>query len=663
MAAAEHPSAGGGTAGSTQRLLIFAAVAMGAFVIALGPISDGDIYWHLAAGREMLRRRALLRADPFTLSAAGRPWVDVHWLFQIGLYLVYRASGLVGLAVAKASLVAGGAVIATRAAERSGGAVARAWCAIGLLGTLFLARHLLPIRPVIVTLVFLAIFLSALESSRATSGTRRLLLVLPLAQVIWSNCQGLSLLGPALIASYLLGAWLSRTGRRWSRAFESEPRQAIRPLAIALGLCVLASFITPFGLDAVALPARLFSRLIPEHGNVFSTTVAENVPPFILERTAPEQVGHFKWILAGLAVVLVIVRPRLRLAHVLVLGAFAGLALMANRNVLLFYWMAAPVGAIAMAPSTARLFEGISVAWPRLALRKPVATIALGAVLGAELVLAGIAGAREAPVGAPTPFHFPVESTRVLAALGASGPIFAPDQHGGFLIFTLPALQPYIDTRLVLHTGEEYADYLSLFEDPARFDALAVEAKFNAVLLTTAYPDLYLGLIRHLAADPAWRLIYTDGYEVLFTRSGTPLALAARPTIDSILNQLAGRFGGRADLHAAARLNLARLLIVLGQFRQAAYVLSSLDSRPAAQLRARAHFATGQLAAAESLARILVGQDPRDVRSLTLLAEIAVASGEPSRAGEWVRRALEIDPYDSEARSVVERIEGSGRGP
>jgi Flp pilus assembly protein TadD len=98
------------------------------------------------------------------------------------------------------------------------------------------------------------------------------------------------------------------------------------------------------------------------------------------------------------------------------------------------------------------------------------------------------------------------------------------------------------------------------------------------------------------------------------------------------------------------------LLVVLGHSQQAQYVLASLDSRPAAQLRARAHFAAGELRAAETLARILLAQDPRDVRSLALLAEIAAGQGRPDQAVQRLRQALTLDPYDPEARSLAERM-------
>jgi hypothetical protein len=129
-----------------RRRLVYAAVAAGAALVALGPIADGDIYWHLAAGAEMWRRHGLLHTDPFTVSAGGRAWIDVHWLFQVVVAIIYRAAGFVGLAVAKAVVVAAAAVAATRAAERGGGPTARDACAAVLLALLFLARHLLPLR-------------------------------------------------------------------------------------------------------------------------------------------------------------------------------------------------------------------------------------------------------------------------------------------------------------------------------------------------------------------------------------------------------------------------------------------------------------------------------------------------------------------------------------
>jgi hypothetical protein len=109
---------------------------------ALTPVADSDIWWHLAAGREMIARRGFLRTDPFSLGARGRPWIDLHWLFQLGSYALYRLGGLTALVGGKVLLVAAGAWVWLRAVrvglpdpgatDRRAERVAGAWLAVGL---------------------------------------------------------------------------------------------------------------------------------------------------------------------------------------------------------------------------------------------------------------------------------------------------------------------------------------------------------------------------------------------------------------------------------------------------------------------------------------------------------------------------------------------------
>lgn len=663
---------------NVRRALVFGGVASVAFLAALGPVSDGDIYWHLAAGRWMWRAHALVRTDSFTLSAAGRPWIDVHWLFQLGVAAVEHVAGFVGLTVVKAALVSAAAVVLTRIAERSGGRAARLLCALMLGAGLFAARHLLPLRPVILTVFFLALTLDLLEAWRTGGLQRRwtLVLILPALQIVWVNCQGLAPLGPGLMAAYLAGAALSRLPwrkKRQGHATEAAPpppfEPPLAPLGLTLGLATLASFLTPYGLAAVALPAHLLARLVPGHGNVFSAAVAENVPPFVLGRTAPGQIAHLMGALMAAGVLLALVRPRFPPAHVIVLAAFLALALVANRNILLLYTMAPPLLAPALVSRQAWRRLALAVSRGARPARRAAAVASSGArwlpraaaaALAAEVVLAGFALGREAPLGQPTPFRFPVESARRLAALGAAGPVFAPDHHGGYLTFMLPAVRPYIDTRLVLHTGAEYAAFLSVLDDPARFDALDAKEGFRYVVLTTSNPDRYLPLAAHLVRDPRWSLLYTDGSELLFARAGLApaLSLANPGTVDAIRAELATRFQQGTPVAEAATLNLARLLIVTGAPRQAERALADLASRPAAALRARARFAAGNLRGAEAVARLLLANDDAtDVAELELLAEIAWSERRLDEVRAYVRRALAADPYRPEARSLLDRVE------
>jgi hypothetical protein len=75
------------------------AAALAAYVACFA-VMDTDIWWHLAAGRLMVEERRWLFTDPFAADTLGRPWVDVHWLFQVLVYLLHRWGGVVAWACA-----------------------------------------------------------------------------------------------------------------------------------------------------------------------------------------------------------------------------------------------------------------------------------------------------------------------------------------------------------------------------------------------------------------------------------------------------------------------------------------------------------------------------------------------------------------------------------
>src|SRR5262249_14259411 len=161
------------------------------------------------------------------------------------VYGVEQAFGLCGLVIAKCVLVSGGALLLYKAIDRA----ARPLFVVWLGAALLCARHLLLVRPVIVSLVLLALFFAVLERHRRRGRTGALF-ALPLAQCLWSNCQGLFALGPALVLAYAAPqVWNAvRTRRAWRDA---------RALAATALACIVAALVTPFGFSALALPARL----------------------------------------------------------------------------------------------------------------------------------------------------------------------------------------------------------------------------------------------------------------------------------------------------------------------------------------------------------------------------------------------------------------------
>jgi tetratricopeptide (TPR) repeat protein len=562
-------------------------------------------------------------------------------------------AGLAGLVAAKAVLVAIGALLLVRASARAAGA--RAITVLLLPAALFAARHLLLVRPVIVTLVFLALFFVVLERFRCEQRPRLLLLLLPL-QVAWANCQGLFALGPALVAFYLAGAALTATlGRRAGFPFAREG--GVGPLALALGGCLVAGLVTPYGLGAPRLAVALLARIVPHTGNLYAANIAENVPPWVAERTAPGLFWHLRWALVIVAASLVAGRQRLLASHTLMLLALAALALMANRNVLLLYWLGAPVAAMNLGPGLARLAQGIRD-------RGRAASLAGGALVASALAavaaLEAVALAREPSLASPTPFRVPAQSAQLIAAAPGNGRIFAADHQGGYLIWALyPRAKPYMDTRLILRTSAQLAEYLAAIDEPERFAALHSREQFDWVVLPTSFPDRYLGLVRTLYRSPEWTLVYTDGQETLFARGrrGDAVDLGARHETERLVAQCNRRFPGDAVIALHCRLHLATLDLVLGVVGEAKRALAGLDAPEARTLLARCLIAEGDLAGASALARELVARDGNDAEALALLAVAAVGQGDVPQGLEWARRALRADPHNATARAVLERME------
>ncbi len=644
-----------------SRLVQGALLFLAAAGAGLAPAADGDIWWHLAAGREMVARRQLLFVDPFSIGAGGRPWADVHWLFQLAAYAIHSRLGLAGLVLAKCFVIGVGACVLLAAVERRPGSWSRGLFVSLLSAALFAARALLLVRPVIVSLLLMALFFWVLERAERTR-RYRVLVLLPLLQVAWVNCQGLSALGLALVGAYALGGLLSMAlgqARYWpfarDRADPGAARRHLRALGLTLLGCALASCITPFGAAAIALPAKLLGRLMPNGSNVFARSIAENVAPFSLEQWSGE-FWHLKWALAVLALAVWCAGRRLRPAHALLIGALALLALLSNRNVLLFYWLATPIAASYLAPvlrARALRFAGrASGRWAR----GLNATLFLGL-----LCLCGTAAAREPSLRRPTPFRMPEASARALAAL-PGGRVFSADHQGGYLIWSLyPRFQPYIDTRLVLHTPQEYAAYLAIAEQPERFAALQAREHFSYVALPVAYPDNYLRLVGTLAASSDWKLAFMNDSEVVFARRDIPLVAplqASDPALTArVLAQLDRDYAGDYELRSAAQLQLATLELALGEFAQAERVLS-LSARPEAEaLRARCRFGTGHFADAEAISRELLQRDARDVSSLNLLALVALSRANRRAAIGYLRRAVAVNPFDPETNQVLANLE------
>ena len=63
-----------------------------------GLFADGDVSWHVAAGRWIIAHGSIPDTDPFSSTMAGQHWVAHEWLAEVLLGGAFGLGGFAGLA-------------------------------------------------------------------------------------------------------------------------------------------------------------------------------------------------------------------------------------------------------------------------------------------------------------------------------------------------------------------------------------------------------------------------------------------------------------------------------------------------------------------------------------------------------------------------------------
>ena len=98
-----------------------AAIAIALFGLAAfspAALGDGDTFSHLATGEWIVAHGAAPRADPFSHSMPGAPWVAHEWLSEVLLALAFRLGGWGGVVLVTGAAAAGAALIVGLSAAR-----------------------------------------------------------------------------------------------------------------------------------------------------------------------------------------------------------------------------------------------------------------------------------------------------------------------------------------------------------------------------------------------------------------------------------------------------------------------------------------------------------------------------------------------------------------
>jgi len=456
-------------------------------------LGDGDTGWHIRTGEWILAHGRVPHRDIFSFTRPDQTWYAWEWLSDVLMGWLHRVGGMQGVLLGAIVLLCVTFALLYRLVLLKSGSALFAFVltAIAAGGS---SIHWLA-RPHLFTMLLLIVFYSILEDGRM-----RLLFILPVVAVLWTNLHGGFLVGILLVGAYaggeLIGALLARESGARHAAFGRSWRYGL-----AAAGCLAASLINPYGW-------RLHAHLLRF---LASPAYFQNIAEFASIGFRHPLAGFFEvMLLLGVAAAFWHLSQR-RFVPALLLVGYAHLALLSIRNIPLFMIVAAP-------PVGAALAAWLN-SFPLNALSRRISAAAAGPhwhVAGpAAVAILGIIMYGAAPsvlFQATYDSHaFPVAA---LAPLRNTDRIFTSDTWGGYLIYRRYPAKVFVDGRSDFY-GPEFEDQYAHISG-VRYDWQAILAGYgvDTVLLAVDSP-----LSGALKVSPAWRAVYDDGIAVVFRTS------------------------------------------------------------------------------------------------------------------------------------------------
>jgi len=514
------------------RRAVFALLAIVTVVMFVTHLGAYDLWWHLKAGESILRTGAVPHEDPFSFTAAGRPWTYHSWLSGVVLYLVFAASGVPGLIVLRAVLIAGSLLLSWSAARRRG--VGAGLAAVLVLASCHQLQARALTRPYLFSFVLFVVFYIVVQRTFRDVGSQadpedRLpgvraylwggsgrLLLLPALTLLWANLHGGFLVGLLVIGAFgaaeLVELLARRGGKALLRTALAAPSGArFRALLIAGLLCLAASLVTPYGPGTLLYPFRLFTQ-------VKLTGQVQEWRPMPL---SSDYVVF--WALAALAV-LVLARAGLALrrsggssggglgrfcADVLLLVGFGALAVHSVRHVSWFVLLVAPVLGyrLTAARTAAPQPQGQE---PSDARRERVYVLAASA-LAVVLCLRQFCGGVNVGFGV-TRENLPVSACDYLAERkGLPDRFFNVYEWGGYLIWRFwPQRQVFIDGRCLVYGDRIISEAMTVTRGREGWQGILERYGVEGIIIRYRACDS-----SHFFRSGRWHCIYWDDTAVI----------------------------------------------------------------------------------------------------------------------------------------------------
>ncbi len=442
------------------------------------PVTPQDYWWYLRIGRDTLTAGTLPRVDTLSYTTAGNPVVNFSWGAAVLFWLIYKLDGLSLTVLVRGFLVALAYSLVWLTSRRLG--AGRIDSALVLLLAVLASSNNWSIRPQLFAYPLFALALYLLY--RWQNGDKKAVWWLPLISLLWVNLHG----------SFIMLILLAGAALAFGRGDK-------RFLALAFAGILLATLVNPRGpgawtyvYDLLTLPSQQFS--------------SEWHPPV---NSGWQMNIFFLWLLAFPLLAVLSPRKLNRLEWIWFLG-FGLLALWGERYVIWFVFILTVLTSVMLADWEKKVLGDPKPGSPALNL-----TLSLAFIL---LPLALLPGVRDAwwPAAPSTTENTPIAATEWLASRPElPGPLWAEIGFASYIEFALPTRPPWIDSRFVPFSVEQWQSYKDITNASYNWQSLLDETGANLLMVSTMnQPDL----LDALAGSSGWCELYRDDSAVIYRR-------------------------------------------------------------------------------------------------------------------------------------------------
>lgn len=316
------------------------------FALGIKLFREPDLWWQLRTGEWILQNMEVPHTDDFSYTAAGVPWINIKWGFEVLAALFAKMVGVENLYLLQAIVNVVILFFMLKISKLFNSF--DSWIAVAFTTSLAVimvglsAEYRMIGRPEMFSHLFTLVYIFLLEQWRRNTASQIIFLLIPL-QCLWANTHEAFAIGIVIIVIYTAGMMLQK--KMFSPSITNNN---ILKLATVLLLSIVSITINPNGVKLLASPFEIFSQV---QQNKYTTELSGLSEQAVIAREV-YLVAFAVLFLVGSIALQLIRKPnktkqnpvvQFGIPYLLLLGAFMYLGYSAYRNLVFLSFILFPV--------------------------------------------------------------------------------------------------------------------------------------------------------------------------------------------------------------------------------------------------------------------------------------------------------------------------------